>query len=180
MSHERHFHVAGINRLWNLYKSLNKVKGHNKGAQPQRVHNLPIPSCGREGGSCHCSIFQCFIYLSQQVQTLPTLFAPFQMGNWGTACVVWELEGNLRHGKKQMPVFHHWIRRPLFIPSKLWATPQEVGDLGSLAGRSPLNEEVQHKAENSSQKKSPLKTILLCGIWLKPATLATNRGKKNS
>lgn len=48
--------------------------------------------------------------------------------------------------------------------------------MGSLAG----NEEVQHKAENSSQKKSPLKTILLRGVWLKAATLATNRGKKDS
>lgn len=167
MSQQRQIHVAGINWLWNLSKILNEVKGHNKGAQPQSPEPFPSFMGQRRGEIVTVASSNVpFICLSKYRHYQP--FLPhfkwqieallMQFGNWRE---IWGME------RSRCQVF----MRASFIPSKLQATTQEVGDLGSQAGRSPM-------AENSSPKKSPLKTILWCGIWLKPTTLATNRGKK--
>lgn len=78
------------------------MKEPNQVTTSTGVNNLFIPSStgeGRSGGCAYQGTSQCFIYLSWELQALPTPFAIFQMGNQGTIYAVCELKGNCGHGK---------------------------------------------------------------------------------
>ena len=114
------------------------MKEPNQATTSTGSTTFSLPHVLEKGGSHRCGISQCFIYLSWEVQALPTLFAIFQMGNRGTAYAVCELKGNCEHGKNQMLISHDLTMRSSFIASKIPVTTKKVGDLGSPAERSPL------------------------------------------